>query len=280
MNKLTVIALGMMAAILIALSAPNWACAADTSCSVRIASCYDASNRLEVWCKGFMDEHPKYLLTVSGTTSGEAIKALLDKKANLCLAARKMSSAEKESARIGGIKLQERLLLHDGIAFITHPRLGISELTYDQIRAIYGGKLTNWSQLAGPNVPVIAYTLDAQHSSVGAILREELFKDTPMSSQARVVRRSKNVIENVSRTEGAIGYTSHLYLIDDRGTDPRVVKVIKIRQREGVPAVGPSEETIKNRTYPVTAPLYFYWDDNPASHCTREFVEFCGLGLL
>jgi phosphate transport system substrate-binding protein len=280
MKKITVVVLGMIAAALIALSAPNGVIAADVSCSVRIAASYDASNRLEVWCKGFMDERPKYLLTVSGTTSNEAIKSLLGKKADLCLAARKMSSSEKESARGAGIKLQEHLLVNDAVAFITHPRLGIGELTYDQIRAIYGGKITNWSQVGGPNVPVTAYALDSEHSCLGAILREDLFKGTPLSPQARVVRRSKNVIENVSRTEGTLGFTSHLYLIDDRGTDPRVVKVLKIKQREGDPAVGPSEETIKNSTYPVTVPLYFYWDDNSAAKCTKEFVGFCGLGLL
>jgi phosphate transport system substrate-binding protein len=61
------------------------------------------------------------------------------------------------------------------------------------------------------------------------------------------------------------------------------VNIIAIRENEDSPASVPSIETIRNRSYPLSAPLVMYYDIRSGSLALRDFVAFCsrrGLGEL
>jgi phosphate transport system substrate-binding protein len=178
------------------------------------------------------------------------------------------------------MNLREHLALHDGIAVIVHPRFPVEEITLDQLGKIYGGAYAHWSQLGGPNLPITIWALNREHSSTANTLDEFVLKGIPLARNAKVVRRFKPLIDSVSNTEGAIGYISYLYLIDDRGPDTRVVKMLKIKKEEDSETVTPSKATINSRAYPLGRDLYFCWEEIPYREWLRRFVEFCRPELM
>jgi hypothetical protein len=58
------------------------------------------SSRIDVWAQGFMDKNPHYSVVVMGTITNSAINMLLDRTVELCLSGRRLSDAERRTARL------------------------------------------------------------------------------------------------------------------------------------------------------------------------------------
>ncbi|MEW6349251.1 MAG: substrate-binding domain-containing protein [Thermodesulfobacteriota bacterium] len=252
----------------------------ETKCTVRVAATYSMSNRVDVWARGFMDQHPDCSVVVTGTSTNAAVQSLLDGSVDLCFAGRKISVQERKAASDKGVTLGERLILRDGIAVITHPRLPVEEVTVEQVGKMFSGQYANWAQVGGPNLPITIWATNPEHSSTAEIFQDQVLKGASMAHTARLVARLKYVIENVSRTEGSIGYISYLYLIDNRGPDTRVVKILKTKKDQGSDAVAPSQDTIKAGTYPLVKAVHCYWQEGPGREWVKRFVEFFQPGLM
>ena len=60
------------------------------------------------------------------------------------------------------------------------------------------------------------------------------------------------IVQSVSQTKGAIGYVGLAYV-------EKSVKTLKVSYDKGKTYVAPTVENAKNKTYPITRPLYFYY---------------------
>jgi phosphate transport system substrate-binding protein len=74
---------------------------------------------------------------------------------------------------------------------------------------------------------------------------------------SRDMNGSKDVVELVSKTPGAIGYSGMGYATAD-------VKMLRVAREEGTPGVVPSVENTLNQTYPIARPLFMYTVGEPA----------------
>jgi phosphate transport system substrate-binding protein len=90
-------------------------------------------------------------------STGTGIQMLLDNQLTFSMAARPVTPEEYQSARDRGFTLKEIPVAIDGIAVVVNPSLPISELTMDQVDAIYEGKITNWSEVGGPDLRIQPY---------------------------------------------------------------------------------------------------------------------------
>jgi ABC-type phosphate transport system substrate-binding protein len=108
-------------------------------------------------------ELPKFNLTYAQHPtlppgSGTGIKMLLDGQLSFSQSSRPVLNNEYELAASRGVKLKQVPVAIDGIAIAVHPSLNIEGLTLEQIKGIYTGQITNWSQVGGPNLKITPYS--------------------------------------------------------------------------------------------------------------------------
>jgi phosphate transport system substrate-binding protein len=244
-------------------------------CVIRVASSKDISNRLDVWGKAYAEERKTNCrIMVTGTSDPKAFQALLDKNVDLCLTGRELTKEEKEVAGHKGVRLAQRLVCHDAIAIIAHPKLPVDSITLQELKSIYAGTITNWKQLGGPDLPVLVCSVSPENSSVGQILGDTVLKGVPGGKGLRVMRSEKHLIEHLAVTEGAIGYCSFIYLIDDRGPDPHAVKVLAVSKGPGTEPVKPTEASVNSAAYPLIRSFFFHWQEDKIDQQMKRFVEF------
>jgi len=92
-----------------------------------------------------------------------------------------------------------------GQAIITHPNVDVSNLTTAQVAGVFSGEITNWSEIGGPDRPIILYVRDDADSST-KVLRSFILADTPFAeSVARVLTSQSDMLAAVAGTPDSIG---------------------------------------------------------------------------
>ena len=168
-----------------------------------------------------------------------------------------MQDAEYIQAKNRGFKLEQVPVALDGVAFFTNPGINITGLSLDQVQNIFRGKVTNWEQVGGPNIPIKVISQDPKLTSVIQVLFEGL-GDATLSPDALIIRDFTTAIQTVAKTPGAISYTSASSVIGQRtvhrlglakaGSNQYVQVSTKDNQINA--------EALRDGTYPFTRRLF------------------------
>jgi phosphate transport system substrate-binding protein len=102
----------------------------------------------------FMKKNPSVKVFVSGSGSGTGLKSLLDGTTDIADSSREAKEKEMETAKGKGVVMTAHKIALDGIIPVVHPSMKINNITTEQLRNIYNGKITNWKDLGGPNRPI------------------------------------------------------------------------------------------------------------------------------
>ena len=140
---------------------------------------------------------------------------------------------------------------YEAFVFFVNTKNPVDNLTEEQLRAIYSGAVTNWSEVGGDNREIVAYQRNEGSGSQSMLLR--FMGDTPLMKPPteRVQDMMSGIIETVSdyrNNANALGFSFRYYL-ETLIANPDV-KMLSIN------GVYPSVENIKNGSYPIVTPLY------------------------
>ena len=119
----------------------------------------------------FMKTNKGTTISVTGGGSGVGIAALIDNTTDIAASSRKMKIDEKLKISDAGRSFKETIIAYDALSVIVHPSNKVSKLTREQLEGIFTGKITNWKEVGGDDLKIIAYT---RESSSGTY---EFFKD-------------------------------------------------------------------------------------------------------
>ena len=140
----------------------------------------------------------------------------------------------------------------DGLVFIVNVNNPIESLTVDQIRDIYTGKITNWSEVGGEDSEIKAFQRNSTSGSQTLLNKLVMKGEEPMEPEKELlVGTMGELIENVAAFDGegsAIGFSVYYYA-DKMKSDPN----LKMIQVEGV---APSNESIESKAYPLVNDFY------------------------
>lgn len=141
---------------------------------------------------------------------------------------------------------QMTLIAWDALVFITHPKNPVDSITLAQARKIFQGKIRNWKELGGNEVPISLVVRRGKMSGVGYMGRRLLFNNPKTSYYARslVVRSSGPLEQKIEKSVGAFGLTGI------SSAKKRKVKLLSINK------VAPSKENIANGKYALFRPLF------------------------
>lgn len=212
----------------------------------------------------YMKKNPGTVVQVNGGGSGTGIAALINRTVDLAQASRPMKEDEKEKVKAQyGAEVVEQPVALDALAVFVHASSPVQSLTMAQLKDIFQGKITNWSDLGGPNERIILYGRE-NSSGTYDYFREHVLNKEDFAPRVQTLQGTAAVINAVGRDKNGIGYGGIAYATDVR---PLAIAV------EGSQPVAPSEATVADGTYPLARKLYFYYAANAAERVT-EFVNW------
>lgn len=138
-------------------------------------------------------------------SSAEGIRMLLNGELAFSQSSRAIRDAEYDQAKQRGFRLQQIPVAIDGLAIAVHPTLNLAGLTLAQLKGIYTGKIRNWQQLGGPNLPITPYS----HPSVGGSpFEEKVLGDEPFGTNVQPIATTTQAIRTLAQDPGGIFYAS------------------------------------------------------------------------
>ncbi len=157
--------------------------------------------------------HPQFRLRYTDPTSGSpgsgsGIKMLLDGQLAFAQSSRSINDKELSRAKTRGLILKEIPVAIDGIAIAVHPNLDISGLTLAQVREIYTGKLTNWQQLGGSDLPIVPYSRKINEGGTIEFFAENILVGADFGSNVQFVGTTTQALRFVAANPGSIYYAS------------------------------------------------------------------------
>jgi phosphate transport system substrate-binding protein len=231
-------------------------------------------NLAQAWAEEYALVKPDVSVEVSGGGSGTGIAALINGTVDIANCSRKMETMEMERAKANtGKEPQEFLVGYDALAIFIHKDNPLEEISMQQLAEIYGekGQITRWSQLGVqmPNAAPDEIIIVSRQSNSGTYhyFREAVLgKNRDFRLGSIDMHGSKDVVELVSRTPSAIGYSGMGYATSR-------VKMIKIKKQAGDPSYAPTVENTLTGLYPISRPLYLYTLGQPIGHI-REYLDW------
>lgn len=162
-------------------------------------------------------------------------------------------------AERNGTEFEYTQIGSEAFVFFVHKDNPVESLTLEQIKGIYSGQITNWSEIGGKNEKIVPFQRNEGSGSQSMLIR--LMGDTPIVApdmQERIGGMGE-IIEEVAdyrNKSTSIGFSFRFY-VEGIIQNPDI-KLIAID------GVAPTMENIKNNTYPIVAPVYAVtYKDNP-----------------
>ena len=156
------------------------------------------------------------------------------------------------------------VIAHDGIAVIVNDDNPVDNLSTEQLRDIYAGKITNWKEVGGEDLRIQVINRD-EASGTREAFRTIVMDGTPFDRRSAVLSGTGQVRDVVSRSRGAIGYIS-LGFVDSLNAKTSV-KAVSVNHVEA------SEKTVASGGYPISRDLYFFVKGAPSQQA-QDYIDY------
>lgn len=166
----------------------------------------------------------RYTDPLTGTPgSSTGIRMLLDNQLAFAQSSRSLRPEEYQEAQQRGFTLQEIPVAIEGIAIAVHPSLNVPGLTIEQLRGIYTGQITNWSQVGGPNLPILPYSRRLDAGGTVEFFADNILGGQPFGTTVRLIGTTTEALREVSNNPGALYYASAPEVIGQCTTKPLAI---------------------------------------------------------
>lgn len=145
-----------------------------------------------------------------------------------------------------GFQADIETIATDALVFVVNADNPVDNLTTEQVRKIYSGEITNWSEVGGKDAPIEAFQRN-ENAGSQALMLKLVMKDTPLmdAPEDYIVTSMGGLMETVKsydNSANALGYSVYYY-----ANDMQMAQGLKILSIDGV---APSAETIRSGEYP------------------------------
>jgi phosphate transport system substrate-binding protein len=211
-----------------------------------------------------MAMNPGVVIEVQGGGSSVGVTSAGQGTVDIGNASREIKSSEFDTFPA----LQVFTIARDGIAMVTNPGTELPSLSVEQVRNIFAGDITNFSEVGGPDAPITVVSREEGSGTRAAF--EELvmqYKDAAGEKQEKLISENAllqqsngQVRTTVSTTPNSIGYLSFGFL--DDSTSP-----------VDIDGVEPTVDDVKAGTYPISRPLNMLTNGAPGE-LAQSFLDF------
>ena len=222
--------------------------------------------KIQAEIKDFRLRYVQPLSSTAGSSSG--IQMLINSRLAFAQSSRPLQDTELTRAKQRGFTLQQIPIAIDGLAVAVNPKINVPGITINQLRSIYTGKITNWKQLGGANIPIKAYSRRISDGGTVELFVQDVLGGQPMASTIEFVSTTTQALRKVANSPGGIYYASAPEVVPQCS-----IKPLPLGRTQGQyvppyqePFVLPSEcpgsrnklniEAFQSGNYPITRNLF------------------------
>jgi phosphate transport system substrate-binding protein len=211
------------------------------------------------WAEEYMREHPDISIYIEGGGSAMGFQALIKNETDICASSRPMMPHEvrqlaEKRQRLG----IAHLVAKDALSIYLNKANPVSNMSLDQLKSIYSGKITNWKEIGGEDHRIIPIAR-SPNSGTFYYFKEHVLNDEPYADNVLVRYTTQTVVDGVLENNNAIGY----------GGTAFGEKVVHCK----IDGVAPTVENVIHDKYPLARYLYLYTLDKPKGHL-KEFIDW------
>lgn len=153
------------------------------------------------------------------------------------------------------------LIGRDAIGAWVNRKNPVSELTSAQLADIFSGKIKNWKEVGGSDLPITIYVVDV-NSATRKVFSKGILGEKRYGGKVKLTRPDHAIIEQIAGDIGGIGHLS--FALGDNHPQSAMAKKIDIDGQKA---------SVNNPDYPVTRPLYLITKGEPKG-AVKEFIDW------
>ncbi len=228
--------------------------AAELSGSVTTGGSTSVEKEINAFIETIMQSYPDVDVTYDPTGSGAGITGASEGTLDIGLSSRALKDEETEQGLVG------TTFALDGIAIIVNNENTVEDLSLEQIKGLATGEITNWSEVGGPDAPVVLIGREAGSGTRDGF--ESIVGVEDVCKYEQELNSTGGVIAAVASNPNAFGYAS-LSAVED------TVKAVTV---DGVAA---TEETVQDGSYQIQRPFVFVTKEGAElSDAAQAFMDF------
>jgi len=229
-------------AILVATALPSIAALADT---VKLHGATTVVNVVIEPYRNAVQQSTGHTLEIVGNATGKGLVDLADGKADAALVSEPLeiavAAAKLAGKEIDPAKLKMFEIRKDEIVFVVNGKNPVGPLTWEQIKDIHLGKITNWKAVGGNDAPINVYS-DAVTGGTRAMVKKLVLNDVDYGANVKSLTAVKRVAELIAKDENGIGAVGKGF-VDAK--DNKIVQTKKIERPLAIVTMGEPSAKVK-----------------------------------
>ena len=226
----------------------------DGTVTITVSGSTSVGPLMEKIAEKYEEENSNISIEINQTGSSAGIKDAMDGISQIGMSSRDLKDEE-------AAKVKATVLAYDGVAVITNTGNSVKELTIGQIRDIFTGKITNWSEVGGSNAPIVVVSRETGSGTRTAFEEGVGYSEEELVKTATISKGNGDVKTTVSTNENAIGFVSFEYLDD-------AISAINVN------GIKPTAENVKAGSYVLSRPFLAVTNEQYITEDTKNLIDY------
>lgn len=253
-KRLVAILVGtLLVSLLVGCSESGSSNSKSNSSKITVSGSTSVGPTMEALAEDYQKLNKGTIIEVQQVGSSAGITNTINGTSQIGMSSRDLKDEEKTG-------LKEYQVAIDGIAVITNSANQVKDLTLDQVKDIYTGKITNWKEVGGADSDIVVVSREDGSGTRDGFQEIVGFESEDLTSNAQISDGSGNIKTIVQGNKNTIGYISFGYLDDS-------INAVQIG------GVKPKEENVYNNTYPISRP-FLVVTKGEATGNTKSFIDY------
>jgi phosphate transport system substrate-binding protein len=207
------------------------------------------------------------IFKISGGGSQSGLEALLKEEVDLAMSSKELVPNEFDTLLLKGKDIQKTLVAWDKIIIVVNPKNKVSKITIEELKKIYKGEVTNWTNLGGSNDSIHVLSRKEGSGSL-SFFKDKVMNGENFASSTIQLSDVNEILSRIKNDTNAIAFVGG-------GHFNKSVKVLDI-SKDGIDYFYPSERNVRSNDYPFVIPLFLYHIRNEDKTRLNDFINFVG----
>lgn len=213
----------------------------------------------KLWAQAYMESHPRTSVYAEGGGSATGFEGLLKGEIDVALSSRLILTEEARAlaAKYNSIGLSF-LVAKDALSVLVNKENPINNLTIEQVRDIFTGKITNWSQLGGQDL-TIQVVIRPPTSGTYMYFKEFVLDNAEYTKSAKMLPTNRAIASFVQDNHHAIGHSG--------------IEVSDAVTHCHINGIAATRKNVREGRYPLSRYLYLYTIHTPSGK-VKQFIDW------
>ena len=200
------------------------------------------------------EENNSVILEIQQNGSGAGIKDVISGISEIGMSSRELKDEEKNS-------VEATTVAYDGIALLVNPENKVKNISLEDVKNVYTGKITNWKELGGEDAPIVVISREEGSGTRDAFQEIVGYKSEELTKEATISDGSGAVKNTVAGNKNAIGFASFEY-IDE------TVSALNVNDVE------PTADNVKGGQYKISRPFLLVTKSDSVTENGQKLIDY------